>query len=66
MHDKGIIEKSGCDLWVFCRETSCSAGESEILGVRDVVLKSSARYSHGLAPHASIPVYLQAVLLLLC
>lgn len=42
------------------------AGESEILRVRKAVLKGSAGYSHGLAPHASIPVYLQAELLLLC
>lgn len=42
------------------------AGMSEIRRSCDVMLKTNAEYSHGLAPPAKIPVYLQALLLLLC
>lgn len=41
------------------------AGMSEIHGSCDVMLKTNAEYFHGLALHAKIPVYLQALLLLL-
>lgn len=39
---------------------------SEIRGSCDIMLKTSAEYSPGLAPRAKITVYLQALLLLLC
>lgn len=47
-------------------EKKTYAGMSEMHGSCEVMLKTNAEYSHGLAPHAKIPVYLQALLLLLC
>lgn len=42
------------------------AGMSKIHGSCDVMLQTNAEYSHGLAPSAKTPVYLQTLLLLLC